>query len=164
MRNIKLIGTVVTVAIAATITGLVLTSPTRGSARYHLARLGSLRQQPPFVAPSSFRDYLRPRTWSWYLRGKPSISDNVAAMEAEQQALIKLGRFERSELTFNHRAVDGELWREFRSAVSNSPLAEFRYMLHLDTSRPSVIRVTTDKMDIPVFQTIAADLNTKTDK
>jgi hypothetical protein len=85
-------------------------------------------------------------------------------MEEHQQALIRLGYFERRELTFAHRTLDASLWRAFRSAVSNSPLAESCYMLHVDESRPSVIRVTTYKADIPVFERIVAQLDTITSK
>jgi len=130
--------------------------PRPGSVRYHLERLGDLRQSKFISRPSSLRDYCRRDTWLWYLHGKPSIDD----MEHEQQALIQLGYFERRELTFSHRALDAQLWSQFRSAVSNSPLAEWRYMLHLDDSRPSVIRVTTCKADIPVFERIVTQIDT----
>src|SRR2546427_7589964 len=73
--------------------------PRPGTVRYHLQRLGDLRQSKFVSRPSALRDYLRSETWLWYLRGKPSIAD----MEQEQQALIELGYFERHELTFRHR-------------------------------------------------------------
>lgn len=164
MRKVKLIIVVVMVAIAVTLIAFVASSPSRGSVRYHIERLGSLQQQGPLIGPSSFADYFRLRTWSWYLRGKPSISDGVAALEEEQQALIRLGHFERRELTFSHRTLDTQLWSEFRSAVSNSSLAGSCYMLHLDESRPSVIRVTTCKTDISVFERIVTQLDTNLKK
>jgi hypothetical protein len=143
---------VLTIAIAA-----FVFLPRPGTVPYHLQRLGDLRHSKFVSRPSTLRDYLRSDTWLWYLRGKPSLPD----MEQEQQALIQLGYFERRELTFRHRSLDAQLWSEFRSAVSNSPLAECRYMLHLDDSRPSVIRVTTYKTDIPVFERIVSELDAK---
>ena len=144
------------VAVALGIAAFVLL-PRPGSVRYHLQRLGDLRQTKFISRPSTLRDYFRRDTWLWYFHGRPSIGD----MEQEQQALIQIGYFERRELTFSHRALDERFWSEFRSAVSNSPLAEWRYMLHLDDRRPSVIRLTTCKADIPVFERIAAQLDTK---
>jgi len=156
MRKPKLVLSCASVALALGIAAFVLL-PRPGTLRYHLQRLGDLRQSKFLSSPSTRGDYLRSDLWLWYLHGRPSIAD----MEREQQALIQLGYFERRELTFSHRGLDPRLWSEFRSAVSNSPLTEWRYMVHLDDSRPSVIRVTTCKTDIPVFERIVAQLDTK---
>ena len=134
--------------------------PRPGNIRYHLQRLGALRQTT-FTRPSTIQDYFRKDTWSWYLHGRPSIENMIEEMEHEQQALIRLGYFQRRELTFSHRTLDAQFWSQFHSAISNSSLAEWRYMLHLDTSRTSVIRLTTCKTDIPVFEAIVAQLDTK---
>jgi hypothetical protein len=160
MRKAKLIVFVLTALVVASIAVLVTSSPRPGSIPYHLQRLGALRQEQPFIGPSSFRDYFRSRTWLWYLQGRPSISDSIAEMEEHQQALIHLGYFERRKLTFSHRTLDAHVWSEFRSAISNSALADWRYMLHLDDSRPSVIRVTACKSDVPVFERIVSQIDT----
>lgn len=155
MRKTKL--TLLTCASVALVVGIAafVLLPRPGTIRYHLQRLGDLRQGKFASRPSDLRDYLRRDTWVWYLRGKPSIAD----MEQEQQALIQLGYFERRELRFIHRTLDAQLWSEFRMAVSNTPLAERRYMLHLDGRQPSVIRVTTCKADIPAFERIVRQLD-----
>src|SRR6266536_1916019 len=126
MRNAKLIIVVPMIIIAAAVVVVVAISPPRGTVRYHLERLGSLRQQQPWSGPSSFGDYFRPRTWAWYLRGRLSVSDRVAAMEEHQNALIRLGYFERREFTLRHRRLGAEFWSEFRPAVSNATLADWR--------------------------------------
>ena len=126
MRKPKLVLSCASVALAIGIAVFVLL-PRLGTVRYHLRRLGDLRQSKFLSSPSALRDYLRTDTWWWYLRGKPSIAD----MEQEQQALIQLGYFERRELTFTRRTLDPQLWSEFRSAVSNSPLTEWCYMVQV---------------------------------
>ena len=155
MRKTEVV--IVSFAFVALIVGIVAFAllPRPGSVRYHLERLDHLRQSKQISTPSSIRDFFRMDTWQWYLNGKPSID----AMEQEQQALIRLGYFERRELTLNHRTLDAQLWGEFRSAVSNSSLAEWRYMLHLDDHRPSVIRVTTCKADMPVFERVVRQID-----
>ncbi len=160
MRNTKVL--IFSCAFVAVIVGVVAFAllPRPGSVRYHLERLGHFRQSKHISTPSSIRDFLRPDTWQWYLNGKPSID----AMEQEQQALIRLGYFERRELILNHRPLDAQLWGEFRSAVSNSSLTEWRYMLHLDDHRPAVIEVTTCKADIPVFERVVRQIDTNSTK
>lgn len=130
--------------------------PRPGTVEYHLERLGALRQGTFAGEPSTLRDYFRRDTVAWYLHGKPKISD----MEQEQVALIRLGYFERRDLTFR-RELDAHLVSAFRLAVSNSPLAEWRYMVHLDSTKPSVLRITTCKADVPVFERILEQLNAK---
>lgn len=152
-----------------------LVSPASGSVRYHLQKLGQLNasqawkwgpsERRPDSAgrpvPANTSSYANPKTWIWYLKGRPTITSHVEEQEKHQEALIRLGYFERRELTFSHRRLDAQLWSDFRTAVSNAPLTEPHYMLQLDESRPTVIRVTTSKLNIPVFERITAQIDNR---
>lgn len=148
-------------------------SPAPGTVAYHLQKLGRVRTSkswkwgPKFhyldsagrPVPGNALAYANPKTWIWYLNGRPTITSTIEEQEKQQQALIRLGYFERRELTFSHRTLDAELWSQFRTAVSNAPLSEPCYMLHIDDSRRTMIGVTTSKADLPVFERIVTQLD-----
>ena len=81
-------------------------------------------------------------------------------MEEHQQALIRLGYFERREFVLHHRNLDAQFWAQFHFAVSNATLTDWRWMLHLDDSRPNVLRVTACRADIPTFERIVTQTDT----
>ena len=176
MRKSKLLSLLLALSLLA-IFALIhhLAGPASGTIAYHLQKLGQLRAREAWrwgpteqltdsegqPVPANEWAYVNPRTWIWYLKGRPTITSQVEEQEKHQQALIRLGYFERREFTFNNRTLNGQLWNEFRTAVSNASLAEPRYMLHLDDTRPTAIRITTCKADVSVFDRIVTQLDTE---
>jgi hypothetical protein len=81
MRNTKLFicGSGL-VAVALAVAAFVLL-PRPGSVRYHLQRLGDLRQTKFISRPSTLRDYFRRDTWLWYFHGRPSFDGNRATLD-----------------------------------------------------------------------------------
>jgi hypothetical protein len=83
----------------------------------------------------------------------------MAAMEEHQQALIRLGHFERRKFTLRNRTLDAHFWSEYRPAVSNATLTDWRWMLQVDDRRPTVLRITACRADIQVFERILSDID-----
>lgn len=176
MRKCKPLLLVLTLTISGAVALVVkLARPAPGTISYHVQRLGYLRSSEAWKwGPKEFRvnssglrvpekvwDYANPRIWKWYLNGRPTLKSQLDELQEHEQALIGLGYFESRELTFAHRTLGAQLWSEWRTAVSNAPLAEPRYIMHLDETRPTMIRVSTCKADIPVFQRIVTQLDSR---
>ena len=179
MRTFKQkIGIALLVILGATAFVYYLASPAPGTIPYHLQKLGQSRNSAAWrwgpssryvneagrPVPADKLAYANPKTWLWLLEGRPTITSECEEMEKHEQALIRLGYFERREMSMGSATLDPLLWGHFISAVSNSPLTERRYMLQFDDGRPSVVRVTTCKADLPIFERVAAQLAARTNQ
>src|SRR6266496_4858598 len=107
MRKAKLIILTGILAVLAAVVVGFFALPRPGSIRYHRDRLGHLRNSKYSGEPSTLTDYFRYETWLWYLHGKRS--PKIEEMEEHQQALIRLGYFERREFTLTRRTLDARL-------------------------------------------------------
>jgi hypothetical protein len=147
--------------------------PMPGTIPYHLQRVGELRKSTSWKwgpreqrhgsagksVPANATAYIHPKTWLWFLAGRPTITSHIEQQEEHQKALIRLGYFERREFTLMHRTVDAQFWPQFHLSISNSSMSDWRWFIHLDDQRPSVIRVTASKADIPLFERIVRELD-----
>ena len=160
MRKIKLIRlTSALILVVAVIVGLTLL-PRPDSVRHHLACLAYLRGQAPRIGVSSLSDYFHYRIWLWgNSEGTQSIFRRGDMLEEHEQALIRLGYFERREFTLSQRTLNAQVWSEFRAMVSNSGVADPRW-LHFGQPSPSVIQLTACKADMPIFESIVLKLDT----
>ena len=69
----------------------------------------------------------------------------AADLEQEQEVLLKLGYFERREITLANRQLGTDAWRD--TAISNADFARKSWVVHVDGQRPSWIRVTGTDLD-----------------
>jgi hypothetical protein len=133
-------------------------APKYGTVEYHLHQLGSLKQQYP---PYRFKDYFRLGTWRWFAHGKPDL---LKGWNEHEEALIKLGYFERHDFVLKHPILDGKrFWTDFHSMV-DARISECRFMMHLVDESPAacVIGIATTPSDLPIFQAIITELDKET--
>jgi hypothetical protein len=124
------------------------------SVAYHLARFTALKTEAMKGnasgrgSPSALRGSLRFDTLRWYLKGRPSWTDEWLE---EQQSLVNLGYFERRELVLTNRqapmnpsdaALDPAVREAFFGGLNSS------WFVHMDGKRPSWIRVTGTNLDV----------------
>lgn len=119
----------------------------------HRSRLDALRPGP-FSKPNSLTGYFSKTGVQWiYWQSQraaagedPSTGAWMAALEAEQQALINLGVYERHWMYF-----PASLDRKHPLLRATS-VGQTRYTLHFDQNRPLQIRVTAEPSEILEFK------------
>jgi hypothetical protein len=165
MRRKKLIiiaGALI-IAIAVTVATI---APRRESVRYHVNRLHYLRQPLYKDAPSELdgngrlvhlADYLHFRTWRWYWRGGLNIARLIEEQEKHQQALIRLGYYDRREFVLTNRTIDAQL---FAMAMVTNGVDGESVWLQMDDSKEKWFRVTARKVDMSLVERSVIDFDT----
>jgi hypothetical protein len=163
MRRKRLIIIAVAMIVAIVFTVATI-APRRESIRYHVDRLHYLRQPLYRDAPSELdgkgrpvhlADYLRFRTWRWYWRGGLSTTKLIEEQEKHQQALIRLGYYDRREFALTNRTIDAQLF----AMVTNGVDGESVWLL-MDDSKEKWFRVTARKVDMPLVERSVIDFDT----
>ena len=109
--------------------------PDPSSADQHLRRLESL-QRGPFRAPTTTAQWFRFQTVRWLLQGRPTLQQWSDALEAEQQALINLGIYERRWIKLPAKVqID-------HAALARTAIGKTRYSIHINGHCPTLLRVT----------------------
>lgn len=96
--------------VAITVTKMA--QPPRDSVAYHLQQLEVLRKPRPYI-DVDLQECLKPSTWRWFLRGRPSIAADLDEKDRHFEALVAAGYLPRRQL---------ELRNEFRAAQSKGYL------------------------------------------
>lgn len=119
--------------------------PRRSSVAHHLNRLESLRHGP-FLAPRTLRDWFRWDTIQWLWQGQPTYNNWMDALESEQQALIKLGYYERRWIWVPTR------WNDLQHpTLKGTTVGKTRFAICGDRARPDEVRVTARPRDIDEY-------------
>jgi hypothetical protein len=136
------------VALGVVVLFAKMMTPSQDALSQHVQRLALLRQgplRPPQRASDLFR------TVPWLLSGRPTFQEWGDRLEAEQQALISLGYYERRWVP----------WRDanpqWESAFTNAVVWRTRYCLHGDSKRLGEIRVTARPDDVLEFENIVRE-------
>ena len=119
--NIRLCAVVVLIVIVFT----VIWTPLQ--IQYHRGFIADSRNRVP--SPRRLRDYFSPITIRWMLKGRPSDNRNWELGDEHEQALVRLGYFDRRSYLFKNVNRQG-----FVKAVRAGPLKDrlcfFRFGVH----------------------------------
>src|SRR5262249_7044627 len=119
--------------------------------RYHLGQMHSARNSMGFP-PRNWKDYFRPRTWRWFLHGKPSFEQSQKRYEAHRDALIQLGYFEKREFVLTRRRLDAATSKELQIMLGKAPFTcrDWEYLTYSTPggSPASALWVTTTPSDM----------------
>jgi hypothetical protein len=166
MRKGRLILT--TGALAAGLLGGIaaLHSPRADSVQFHLDQLARIAHQGIPEAPRGFKDYLRRKTFLWYLRGRPTFSAELNRYGNERnvhvRALVRLGYFAERDFSFSReQSMDPHFPIELVSALSSNRLACDYFGMEL---QPHGLRVTACKADLPKFERLLHELDRRESK
>lgn len=77
------------------------------------------------ITPSKLNDYFSTRTMFWLVTGRPNRQQTIDRGTAHEQALIRLGYFERR--TYPFPVVDSELAKEVQRSGVKDQLCFFRF-------------------------------------
>ena len=145
--------TVTGAALILVIGAFWIVRPDPNSISYHLNCIRTL-ETSWWAGPLSFRDYLRPRVWRWYRRGRPSMQQVYKEIDDHRQALVKLGYFETHRFTLTRRVLDRPAYGEFRTLLTNAPFTDRHWTLGTLDDQPSIVTVTACRQDMPVWSNV----------
>jgi len=123
------------------------TMASRDTVSSHVQRLTLLKQGPFLIRGP--RDIFRRSTLQWLMLGRPTYLEWADRLEEEQQALVRLGYYDRKWFPWKDRDA------EWESAFTNTAVWRGRYYVHGGgPQRPAEIRITARPRDVSEFDTI----------